>query len=128
MKTVKDVCNNHKGYFSFLLLFVFLYSGFVRSYVVTDFSSQPVKKSIQAYKNTQVAQQHDHLIIFNAVNQLEKSDSESDDLHHDYISFEKATTIASYVANVTISPKLKFAKAINLPLYDLFCKWKFHLS
>lgn len=128
MKTVKDISNNHKGYYSFLLLFVFLYSGFVRSYVVTDFSTQPVKKSIQTHKNTEVAQQHDYLIIFNAVNQLEKNDSESDDLHHDFISFETVTPIDFFEANVTISPKLKFAKAINLPLYDLFCKWKFHLS
>ncbi len=128
MKTVKDICNHHKGYFSLLLLFVFLYSGFVRSYVVTDFSTLPVKKLIQAHKSTEVDAQQDHLIIFNAVNQLEKNDSESDDLHHDLISFETVTTSASYVANDTISPKLKFAKAINLPLYDLFCKWKFHLS
>lgn len=128
MKTVKDLCNNHKGFFSFLLLFVFLYSGFVRSYVVTDFSSQPVKKSIQASENTQVAQQQDHLIIFNAVNQFEKNDSESDDLHHDFISFETVTPVDFFQSKVTISSKLKFAKAINLPLYDLFCKWKFHLS
>lgn len=128
LKTVKDICNNHKGYFSLLLLFVFLYSGLVRSYVVTDFSAQPVKKSIQASKNNQVDAQQDHLIIFNAVNQLEKSDSESDEFHYDFISFKTVTNSASYVANVTISPKLKFAKAINLPLYDLFCKWKFHLS
>lgn len=128
MKTVKDLCNNHKGFFSFLLLFVFLYSGFVRSYVVTDFSSQPVKKSFQAHKNTQVAQQHDHLIIFNAVNQFKKNDSESDDLHQDFISFEIVKPIDFFEENVTISPKLKFVKSINLPLYDLFCKWKFHLS
>jgi hypothetical protein len=111
-----------------LLLFVFLYSGFVRSYVVTDFSVQPVKKSIQASENTQVAQQQDHLIIFNAVNQFEKNDSESDDLHHDFISFETLIPIAFSRANDIISLKLKFAKTINLPLYDLFCKWKFHLS
>lgn len=128
LKTVKDTCNNHKGYFSFLLLFVFLYSGFVRGYVVTDFSFQPVKKSIQASKNTQFAQQQDYLIVFTSFNQFENNDSESDDLHHDFISFETVTTSASYVANVTISPKLKFTKAINLPLYDLYCKWKFHLS
>ncbi|WP_321539355.1 hypothetical protein [Flavobacterium piscinae] len=111
-----------------MLLFVFLYSGTVRSYVVTDFSALPVKKSIQAHKNTQVAQKQDHLIVFNAFNQFENNDSESDDLYHDFISFETVTTSTSYVANVTISPKLKFAKAINLPLYDLYCKWKFHLS
>lgn len=128
LKTIKDLFTKHKGYFSFLLLFVFLYSGTVRSYVVTDFFALPVKKSNQAHKNTQVAQQQYHLIIFNAVNQFEKNDSESDDLHHDFISFEKITPLEFFDTKVSLSPQLKFAKAINLPLYDLYCKWKFHLS
>ena len=127
MKTIKDLFTKRKGYFSLLLLFVFLYSGTVRSYVVNDFSALPVKKSIQAHKNTQVAQQQDFLIIFNAVNQFENNDSESDDLHDEFISFESKAVIDFFQANLTLSWQLQFAKTINLPLYDLYCKWKFHL-
>jgi hypothetical protein len=111
-----------------MLLFVFLYSGTVRSYVVTDFSALPVKKSIQAHKNTQVAQKQDHLIVFNAFNQFENNDSESDDLHHDFISFESDDIVDFFHTNHTLSWQFQFAKTFNIPLYDLYCKWKFHLS
>ena len=61
-------------------------------------------------------------------NQEDLSEVELDDLDIFIFGINLVSNSVLYVEKLKVSEAFQYFKATKLPLYVLFCKWKFHLS
>lgn len=127
MKTIKSVLDKQIGFFSFLLAFLVFYSGSVRGLLTADLSSPKVVHSSPSSKNQSDIHQQ-QATIFNAVGQAKTLESEIDEVHLDFIFPKSVFFTFISVENQLFDQILNGRKAHRLPLYDLYCNWKIHLS
>ncbi|NUM80810.1 hypothetical protein HUU42_08395 [bacterium] len=127
MKTIRSVLEKHIGFFSFLLVFVVLYTGSIRGLLAADLSSHEVVH-LKSNQKDQSDVHQQHLTISNAVGQVKTLESEIDEVHLDYIFPKSVFFTFISVENQLFDQILNGTKAHRLPLYDLFCNWKIHLS
>lgn len=129
MRAIKSVPDSYKGYFTFLLAFIVFYSGSLRGLLAADLSQQvfiPLKHTTKNHTDCNVHQQH--ATVVNAVNQSKTIESEIDEVHLDFILSKSVLFDFDFVEKQIFNPFFKLIKRHKLPLYDLFCNWKFHLG
>lgn len=127
MKTVKSVLNNQIGFFSFLLAFIVFYSGSIRGLLTTDLTSPKVVHLSPSSKNQSDIHQQ-KATIFNAVGQIKTLESEIDEVHFDF-TFPKSDLFTFvFIERQFFCQFLTKINVDKLPLYDLYCNWKIHLS
>lgn len=125
------IVRKQKEIISFLLVFVFLYTGLFRSVFISD-----VVEIVPNYANhdsdtkSNLSIKQNHFIGFSILNQYkDKGESEIDEVHLDFeVTFISHTpfTFLPYQKFVS-SNELNRLNFLKKPLYDLFCNWKFHL-
>lgn len=129
MKTIKSIIQANRGIVSVTLLFFFLYAGLFRTSVI---NLSLGTKSEVAYKKTAETfasefTQSDDDDSQNLPAQYKKVDNDLDDVEailNENFSFKN--TIATFLNHNFFSFET-FQAFSKLPLYDLFCNWKFHL-
>lgn len=129
MRAIRSVSDSYKGYFTFLLAFIVFYSGSLRGLLAADLSQQvfiPLKHTSKNHTDCDVHQQH--AVVVNAVNQSKTIESEIDEVHLDFILPKSVLFDFYFVEKQIFNPFFKRIKRCKLPLYDLFCNWKFHLG
>jgi hypothetical protein len=129
VKQIRKITGNFKGFTSFILLFVFLYSGIIRSSII----DVPSLASIERHHVSPSTQKQFAAISGEDLNQrqltqFKKVDTDQDDeitlFKNSLVSLCKTGHSAK---KKTISKFDSFHSIAKLPLYDLFCNWKFHL-
>ena len=129
MKSIRKMINSNKGFAAFLLLFVFLNAGFMKgitgSIAATSQKTETARHNSTSKFDIVAASEGDSGSGF--FDQLKK-DIDPDDT--DFILFGTIfTKLFSEVqeqhqfADVTNNPE-----PYSVPLYDLYCNWKFHLA
>ena len=130
MKTIKSIIQANRGIASVTLLFFFLYAGLFRTSVINlslGTKSEVTYKKSSAKTSTEFIQSDGDDDSQNLPAQYKKGDNDLDDaeaiLNGDF-SFKNA--VALFQNHDFFS--FDFFQAVSkLPLYDLFCNWKFHL-
>ncbi len=129
MKTLKKILQANRGLASTMLLFLFLYAGLVRNSVLVfaSTSQNEITVSKAVSKNGTVVYQLDDEDSQNPLTQFKKADNDVDDaeIANDF-SFS-LKNFFNYFEKQTIFRFDPFKSIQKLPLYDLFCNWKFHL-
>lgn len=129
MRAIKSVPDSYKGYFTFLLAFVVFYTGSLRGLLAADLPQQvfiPLKQTSKNHTDCNVHQQH--AAVVNAVNQSKITESEIDEVHLNFILPKSVLFDFGSIEKQIFNPFFKRIKPHKLPLYDLFCNWKFHLG
>jgi len=129
VRTIKSVLEKNKGLFSFLLVFVVLYTGSIRGLLFADLAQNHVTSQKHSSNNHSECDIHAaHTAIFTAVNQAKTTESEIDEVHLDFtfpkpnvftLVFEERQFFCQFPTEINVD---------KLPLYDLYCNWKIHLS
>jgi len=129
MKTIKSIIQANRGIVSVTLLFFFLYAGLFRTSVINlslgTKSEVTYKKSIA--KSTTEFTQSDDDDSQDLPAQYKKGENDLDDAEailNDYFSFKNCVALFQ---NHDFFSFETFQAVSKLPLYDLFCNWKFHL-
>ena len=128
MKVIKSAIQANRRLTSLLLLFFFLYAGLFRNSVINlslGTKSEFVHKKSSSKKVEFSQSDEDSNQGFQ--NQFKKTDSDLDDAEMaSNFSFSLRNTVAFYQSH-DFSRFDSFKSFSKLPLYDLFCNWKFHL-
>jgi len=132
MKKIRNITREYKGVISFLLLFVFLYSGLFRSAILDIPSLVSVEtkhvSSSSSSKQKQLTAISEEDLTQRQLSQFKKTDSDADDEITFFRSYSISEKAAFSVKKRAITQLDLFHSAAKIPLYDLFCNWKFHLS
>jgi len=130
MKTIKSIIQANRGIASVTLLFFFLYAGLFRTSVINlslGTKSEVTYKKSSAKTSTEFIQSDGDDDSQNLPAQYKKGDNDLDDaeaiLNGDF-SFKNAVALFQ---NHDFFSFDVFQAVSKLPLYDLFCNWKFHL-
>jgi hypothetical protein len=124
MKGLREIMNRNKGLFAFGLVVFFLFAGMSKSVAATKTTESVTKKEQSAGTNVLIAENDgDFSDLFKAL------DCDSDDF--EFVLFDEFTNTAFFIA-----PKVQNASQCicackdiyTVPLYDLFCNWKLHIS
>ena len=131
MNIINSLLRQHKRLSSFLFVFIFLYSGIIRGIITfddEDFIPNYAQHDSETKSN--FSTQLNHFNALSIVNQYkEKSESEIDEVHFDIeicFSSHAPLQFLPYLKSLT-SKGLSWVNDYKLPLYDLYCTWKFHL-
>jgi hypothetical protein len=131
MSIINSLLRQHKGFVSFLFVFVFLYSGIVRGVLTPDAEDYlPVYAQHDSETKSNFSTQLNHFNALSIVNQYkEKSESETDEVHFDFEVFFSSHAPLRFLPypKSLLSKGLSWVNDYKLPLYDLYCNWKFHL-
>lgn len=131
MSIINSLLRQHKEFVSFLFVFIFLYSGIVRGVITTDtedYTPNYVRHDSDTKSNISV--QLNHFNALSIVNQYkEKGEAETDEVHFDFEIFFSSHAPLRFLPypNSFTSKGLAWVNNFKLPLYDLYCNWKFHL-
>jgi len=129
VKTVKSVLNNQIGFFSFLLAFIVFYSGSIRGLLFADLAQNQVTSQKHSSNNHSECDIHAaHTTVFTAVNQAKTIESEIDEVHLDFIFPKSDSFTFVFIQRQFFCQFLTKINVDKLPLYDLYCNWKIHLS
>lgn len=124
----KTATHISKGLLSFLLLFVFLYSGVIKGYV-----NQSAEISKPQLCHAQTSKQKHYISVLEddqtqcQETQISESDSDLDEIAFCRNSFIPANELSFSLPKNAFPKTTFFHEVEKLPLYDLFCNWKFHL-
>jgi len=130
MKTIKSIIQANRGLVSVTLLFFFLYAGLFRTSVINlslGTKSEVAYKKSAATFAAEFTQSDDNDDSQNLPAQYKKVDNDLDDVEailNDDFSFRNAVALFQ---NHDFFSFETFQAVSKLPLYDLFCNWKFHL-
>lgn len=126
---LKNIVIQHKGITSLLFVFIFLYSSFFRAFPASNERFvQPVQKIKFDHEKSSFSSLENKIVGLTIADQFKKEESESEEIdfgfsfEFDYQSFISPSHL---VRDFYQSKDLSYHK---IPLYDMFCKWKFHLS
>jgi len=129
MKTIKSIIQANRGLVSVTLLFFFLYAGLFRTSVIN--LSLGTKSEVAYQKSTAKATpeftQSDTDDSQNIPAQFKKAENDLDDVEavlNEEVSFQNAVALFRIHHFFSLET---FQGISKLPLYDLFCNWKFHL-
>jgi len=129
MKALKSTIQANRSLASLLLLFFFLYAGIVRNSVVNlslGAKSEFVHKKANSKTGVEITQSDD-AAAQGLLNQFKKVDNDLDDAEMaSNFSLSFRNPAASYQSHDFFRFDV-FKSRSRLPLYDLFCNWKFHL-
>lgn len=129
MKALKSTIQANRSLASLLLVFVFLYAGLVRNSVRNlslDTNSEFVYKKANSKAGVEITQSDDGAAQ-GLVNQFKKVDNDLDDAEvAPNFGLSLTNPIALYQSHDFFRCDV-FRSLSKLPLYDLFCNWKFHL-
>ena len=129
MKTIKSIIQANRGIVSVMLLFFFLYAGLFRTSVINLSlgTKSEVAYTKSTIKSTAEFTQSDDDDSQNLPAQYKKVDNDLDDVEailNDDFSFKNTLSIFQHHQYFSFET---FQAVSKLPLYDLFCNWKFHL-
>lgn len=129
MKTIKSIIQANRGLVSVTLLFFFLYSGLFRTSVINlslGTKSEIAFTKLTAKSSAEFTQSDDD-DSQNLPAQYKKGENDLDDVEailNDDFSFKNPV---AYFQNHNFFSFETYQAVSKLPLYDLFCNWKFHL-
>lgn len=129
MKIIKSIIQANRGIVSVTLLFFFLYAGLFRTSVINislGTKSEVAYKKSTAKSTTEFSQSDDG-DSQNLPAQYKKGENDLDDVEailSDDFSFKNRV---AFFQNPDFFSFETFQAVSKLPLYDLFCNWKFHL-
>ncbi|WP_116786957.1 hypothetical protein [Flavobacterium psychrotrophum] len=125
MNTIRKIVDSNKGFVTFGLVLFFLFTGVVKGFSLT----LPVHK-VKAIKETSkqfIAAEDDKEASYSATQQLLDGDADDVDIifFQNYNSTKFLFTDTAKKQNAYVSAVL--AQGYDIPLYDLYCNWKFDL-
>lgn len=131
MKLIRQIVSNKKSTFAFLLIFVFIYAGIFRNAVVGSASANRYsiqyaqKQNSPKFLSTRITSPGK----LSLVDEMNKTDKDLGDLEFDAVDFSDSTGLNLFFkrSKFTSHRLAVLYSQLTLPLYDLFCKWKFHL-
>lgn len=126
---LKNSIRQYKGVTSILFVFIFLYSSSFRGYTTSEVvQAQPTQKNKFAHEKANFSSLENKISGLSFIEQLQKDESESNEIDLDI-------SIGIYFRSIIINSKVfsdfyqsQDTNFLKIPLYDMFCKWKFHLS
>jgi hypothetical protein len=123
MKVIRTILNGNKKLFAFWLVLFFLFAGLTRSFAAAKTTSGIYKKEQTSGSNF-IAETDE-----NSYDDLKIFDLDSDDF--EFVLFSDCNTAKFFISvknNATPLCLVTGKNIYTLPLYDLFCNWKLHLS
>lgn len=128
MRATKSILEKYKGLFSFLLVVVVLYTGSIKGFLAADLLLNEVAHQKHYSGNHSQCDIHtNHTNVFSAVDQAKSTEAEIDEAHLDFIFLKSDLFTFILVEKQYFCQFLNKIKVHKLPLYDLYCNWKFHL-
>lgn len=123
MKAIRKLIDNNKALFTFGLVFFFLFAGMARSFAATKALHGQVKKE-QSGTYLLDGEGDD-----NRFDELKAFDCDADDLELAFFSEFIPTKFFTTVKPAGTYAHFSACKnSFTVPLYDLFCNWKLHVS
>lgn len=126
LKALRTAVNRNKGFFSLWLLLCFLSAATARNIV-------PVFQEVNSTERAHDSKQDKYEISASegdsALGTLSPKDSDVDDVEFTYYgnySTQKSTEFPTQQHDFAEITENSYS--YNIPLYDLYCNWKFHLS
>ena len=130
MKAIRKTVNSNKGFITFWLVLFFFTAGFAKSFVSVFPSNHKSGNTAQTFSSKHVlttASDSDASLSF--IDQLKGGDGDDNDLE---FAFFGNYTFPQFYGPVTAEKNFAEFTPQNtiysVPLYDLYCNWKFHLS
>ena len=131
MKLIRQIVSNNKSIFAFSLIFVFVYAGIFRNAVIGSASANTYsiqytqKQNSPKFLSTKITSPGK----LSLVDEMNKTDKDLGDLEFDAVDFSDSTGLNLFFkrSKFTSHQLEALHSQLTLPLYDLFCKWKFHL-
>lgn len=125
MKILRTVVKKNKGLFSLWLLLSFITAATARNIapVFQELSATEKAQNLHPSKYSVTAAADE-----SAFNNLSPKDSDADDI--EFICFDDYTNKKSIAFPVNQHDFIEIAdfySGYSIPLYDLYCNWKFHL-
>lgn len=128
MKKIKTITREYKGLISFVLLLLFLYSGLIRSSIVAVPSATSIEVFyLNSSKEKQFTAISDEDLNQRQVAQFKKAENDQDEIYLIKNYFASIRKVAVSTKKKAICKLDLFHSIAKIPLYDLFCNWKFHL-
>lgn len=118
--------NNNKGFFSFWLLLFFLTGFTARNFVYT----LPQNHKTEAAHHIPSGKPVVSLLVSGGASQSlldQLQDSDSDDIEVSYYADIVSKNITLPVSEHEFAEFAPYNSIYRVPLYDLYCNWKFHL-
>lgn len=124
MKAIRKITNSNKALLSFGLVLFFLFAGLSKSLAGTK-TTAGVHKKEQTSGTNLLAAEND----CDVQDQLKPFDCDSDDFECTFFGEPVAHRVFTpAMAEKTFVSCNAFKNIYTLPLYDLFCNWKLHIS
>lgn len=126
MKAIRTVVNSNKGLFSLWLLLFFLTAATGRNVVPAFQDLHHTEKThhfkLGKYDVSAAADESD-------LGSLSPKDSDVDDVEFTYYTnYSNQKSVVVSVEQHNFAKVTEHASCYSIPLYDLYCNWKFHLS
>jgi hypothetical protein len=124
MKAIRKITNSNKALMSFGLVLFFLFAGWSKSFASPKTTAGIHKKEVNAGASILAAEND-----CDAQDQLKAFDSDSDDFEYTFFGETVAYRFLSPAgSDKSVSSCNACKNSFTLPLYDLFCNWKLHIS
>lgn len=123
MNTISKIVNSNKGFVTFALVLFFLFAGVAKGFSFT----LPVHKAKAAKETSKqfIAAEDDHEASYSAAPQLPDGDADDTSLiflsNYNFSKFLFTKTSKKQNAYASVA----LAQGYSIPLYDLYCNWKF---
>lgn len=125
MKAIRKIIDANKEYFSLCLLLVFLTASTARN-IVSVFEGIDTIEADYTKKGQYLISADDE---DSALGTLSLKDSDADDIELIYYgNYTAQKQLSIPVSGHDFFQESEYLSTYNIPLYDLYCNWKFHLS
>ena len=130
MKAIRNIVNGNKGFVTFWLVLLFLNAALTRSVLFAS-GSGPDSKIETTHHDS--GSKYDLAAISDDDSGLNfpgqfKKDTDSDDVEFVFFGNYSPKPQIHRLAKQGFSETGLYHEGYKVPLYDLFCNWKFHLS
>ena len=124
--------NGNKGFISLSLMLLFLNAGLSRFFV---FSLPSIHKAIEApHYGSDASNETTSKHLLSALDESDvgfidqlKKDIDADDVEFVFFGNFSPKTLIPHFVKHEFSEFISYHNIYKIPLYDLFCNWKFHL-
>jgi hypothetical protein len=122
--------NGNKGFMTLWLILVFLNAGLTKSFLSSSVSTSNKEEAV-AHHNTgskhDITATSDEESGISFIDQLKKG-TDSDDLEFVFFADLLSKPNIPHLTKYEFSEFGPYRTIYRVPLYDLYCNWKFHLS
>ena len=127
MEAIRKMVNSNKGFITFWLVLFFFTAGFAKSFVSVFPSNEKSGTFHTSLSKHVLTTASDDNASLSLIDQLK--DSDGNDLEFAFFgNYAFPQFCAPVTAGQNFAEFTSYHKTYSVPLYDLYCNWKFHLS